>query len=145
MKRCPSCAEEIQDAAILCRYCGADLLPPNLRDLAHRWSTLSDKGRAHQWGQLDAESQAALRAYLESSAAAGPGPLAARRGSRRTTITKPAGCAMQLMGAPMAAVGLLLAFGGLLDGRMLPLAGGLALVILGGWLFVLGRRPAVSR
>lgn len=37
MKKCPWCAEEIQDAALVCRYCGRDLRPKHKVGTSPTW------------------------------------------------------------------------------------------------------------
>ena len=67
VKRCPVCAEEVQDEAVKCRYCGAQLMSDRVRRLLPRYGSLTEQQRADEWGRLSAQEQRELTAALEAA------------------------------------------------------------------------------
>jgi len=68
MKKCPFCAEEIQDEAIVCRYCGRELDPSKIRKIASSYEgpetaeiipegPMSDADRKvlEKWGKFESK------------------------------------------------------------------------------------------
>jgi hypothetical protein len=45
VKTCPFCAEEIQEAAIVCKHCGRDLVAKEMPSAPEPWKTKEERGR----------------------------------------------------------------------------------------------------
>jgi hypothetical protein len=62
MKRCPACAEEVQAAAVKCRFCGTILVPTEWVDSVLSWRRLQQWERDRYFQNLDQRQQATFRA-----------------------------------------------------------------------------------
>jgi hypothetical protein len=72
MKKCPYCAEAIQDEAVKCRFCGEHLISAEMRELASRWGTTSQAERDRRWTGLAEQQQRELTLALQGRSPAPP-------------------------------------------------------------------------
>lgn len=63
LKQCPKCAEDIREAAILCKWCKADLRPAASQPQPERQELLKD-GKADPIGELSPNTQQTIVAVV---------------------------------------------------------------------------------
>jgi hypothetical protein len=62
MKKCPYCAEEIQDEAVKCKHCGQALVSNEWRQFCDRYRSMRPKQRTRAWEGLSADQRKAFDA-----------------------------------------------------------------------------------
>ena len=65
MRRCPYCAEEIQDAAIVCRFCGRDVKPGARSETRAESATSRVNLPSQRWYRVDERIKSARRSTRE--------------------------------------------------------------------------------
>ncbi len=65
MKKCPYCAEEIQDDAVKCKHCGETLISPEWRTWVDRYTGLTATGRKESLRALDSSQRQYVARLLQ--------------------------------------------------------------------------------
>lgn len=85
MKNCRYCAEEIQDAAVICKHCGKPAVTPEIEELSRVWDSISQDDREARWADLPDGEADALATLLDSQRAPPEASTAAVPPARKTS------------------------------------------------------------
>lgn len=68
MKKCPFCAEEIQDEATVCRFCGRSAMNQHIQSLAMQWAKTRRGDRSRIWAGMTPADRVLLTEALKGQA-----------------------------------------------------------------------------
>lgn len=74
MKKCRFCAEDIQDEAVVCRYCGKPAVRREIEELAARWGRIGQAQRDAEWAALGDAEKTQLETFLRTRPAGSQAP-----------------------------------------------------------------------